>query len=113
VKHKRVFSLFLICLTLLTSMQFVSYFGYDANVHPGPAETQFIADSQEVSPEFRESHEFGILDEIRVETGHAFQKFFSFDSATLIRQRFVSFQQECLSKGPCKKLFISFGALII
>lgn len=94
-------------------MQYVSYFGYDANVHPGPTETQLIADSQEVSPEFRESHELGILDGIRAEAGHTLQKLLSFDPATLAYHRSVSFQRECLSKTPSRKLFISFGSLII
>lgn len=113
VKHKKAFSAFLIGLTLLTSMQFVSYLGFDANIHPGTSKTQIVSDSQEVPPEFRESNELAVQDEIRPEAGDIFQKHPSFDSGIIPCRQSIPFEGEYLLKSPSKKLFIAFGALIL
>jgi hypothetical protein len=113
VKHKRAFSLFLISLTLLTFMQFVSYFGFGANVHPEPSKAQFVADSQEVPHEFREIHELGVSDKNQPDANPVFQKYAPFDLGTLPCKRCESFLRECLLKSPSEQRFIAFGALIL
>ncbi len=95
-------------------MQFVSFFGYDANVHPGPCETQLIADSQEAAHEFRESHELGISDEIRSETANGVYPHFTFDDFGILSTgQYGSFQRPHLSHGHPKRRFIAYGALIL
>lgn len=113
VKHKKAFSLFLISLTLLTAMQFVSYFDFGANVHPGPCETRLIADSQEASHEFRESHELGVSDETRPETGHSIYQHATFDVGILSTTQYTSFQRQYRFHFPTKRRFIANGALIL
>jgi hypothetical protein len=113
VKHKKAFSLYLISLTLLTSMQFVSYFDFGANVHPGPCETRLIADSQEASHEFRESHELGVSDEIRPEAAHGYYQHATFDFGILSTRQYDSFQRQYLLYCPTKRRFIANGALIL
>ena len=94
-------------------MQFVSYFDFGTNIHPVPWETQFIEDTQEESQEFRESLELGIPDEFRTESGHAFQRHSSLTLGIVAKQQCESFEKACRAKNPAKRLFISFGVLII
>lgn len=94
-------------------MQFVSYFDFGANVHPGPCETRLIADSQEASHEFRESHELGVSDDTRPEAGHSIYQHATFDVGILSTRQYTSFQQQYLFHCPTKWRFIANGALIL
>jgi hypothetical protein len=118
VKIKRILSVSLILLVLASSTGDGEVFSRDD--HPSRklldqtnSKAQFIKDSQEASQEFRESHKISVSEEGKSGINMVIHKTTLSMLQVSAYIQYSCYWREYLSRSVSKKLFITFGALLI
>ncbi len=113
MKIKRILSVWLVFLVLMSSSEAFSQADFETKNLSDQTGTYLVEYSQEVSQEFRESVKLSLQEETKSDTNLIFHKATSFSFSANAYLQYTNYLRAHLLKIPSKKLFITFGALII
>lgn len=113
MKIKRILSVWLVFLVLMSSSEAFSQADFAAKTQSGQTGTYLVEYSQDVSQEFRESVKVSLQEETKSDTNLMFHKTTSYAFSAIAYLQYINYLRAHLLKNSSKRLFINFGALII